>query len=661
MAHRILKDRVSELLPCLGAPEHETPAAHVAPANERLGKSQAGAEHRKKNVGVLRGRDASQKNHGGGGPRSLGEIFRVSFERPAVARVIGIDGNLRDASKVIQSYPLFRRLQPQTRGDHQSSGNTRRGIGERPGIGELSTEVEAADEREQFSESRALGGAKSTGQVGVTPLVQEVFRSLPAQARGREEEDSPRSHVVVSRPNVVEERVPIVSLARKLRTLEYFTLAFGSMVGAGWLIIIDDWLTRGGPLGGILGFLVGSLLLVPIGLTYGRLVAGVPDAGGEVAYTERVFPRAVSFVTGWFVVLAYLVVCPWEAVAIGKLLSRVAPVLDSVEVYRFGGQPVFLYRLLLGLAVTAFICYLNFRGIRSSATFQNVCTFGLLAVFAVFSALGLARGNVSNLTPLFSHPGAGGALVSVLLILQIVPYFMTGFEAVAKSSEEAHSDFQPTGFRNAILLAIGVGGFFYATVMLVVPMVHPWTELTAIPFGTAVAFERAFGSRAIGDFILLGAVISLFKVFNGCFIAATRMVYGMGKRGLVHSSLARVHARFQTPHLAIAFVGLVTVIATFLGDALLVPLSELGSLAIAVGWLAACLCFLKGVSWSEDRPPGRSTLAMAGIGAIVALALVLMKLLPFVPGHMSWPQYLGLAVWMSLGFGLWWAAKRFHT
>jgi hypothetical protein len=32
-----------------------------------------------------------------------------------------------------------------------------------------------------------------------------------------------------------------------------------------------------------------------------------------------------------------------------------------------------------------------------------------------------------------------------------------------------------------------------------------------------------------------------------------------------------------------------------------------------------------------------------------------------VPGHMSWPQYLGLAVWMSLGFGLWWAAKRFHT
>src|SRR3990172_2400712 len=257
--------------------------------------------------------------------------------------------------------------------------------------------------------------------------LHQVSRFLSPQARGREEEDSRQSHVVVSRPNVAEESTPVTKLARKLRTVEYFTLAFGSMVGTGWLIVIDDWLTRGGPLGGILGFLVGSLLLVPIRLTYGRLVAGLPDAGGEAAYTERVFPRAVSFVTGWFVVLAYLIVCPWEAVAIGKLLSRVAPVLDSVELYRFGGQPVFLYRLLLGLARGAFICYLNYRGIRSSATFQNVCTFGLLAVFAIFSALGLLRGDVSNLTPLFSHPGTGGALVSVLLVLQIVPYFMTGF------------------------------------------------------------------------------------------------------------------------------------------------------------------------------------------------------------------------------------------
>jgi basic amino acid/polyamine antiporter, APA family len=440
-------------------------------------------------------------------------------------------------------------------------------------------------------------------------------------------------------------------LDRRLGGTEYFTLGFGTMVGAGWLVLLDDFLRRGGPAGGALGFLLGALFLVPIGLTYGRLVAALPDAGGEVAYTERVFPRWVSLLTGWFVVLAYLVVCPWEAVAIGKLVSRVAPGLDTIRLYELGGQPVFLPRLGVGLALAAAIGFLNYRGIRFSALFQNVCTFGLLAVFALFTVLGLLKGNASYLTPLFAHPGTGGAFVSILLILQVVPYYMTGFESVAKSSEEARAGFGGSGFRKAILSAIAAGAVFYSTVMLVVPYVHPWLELTRVPFGTAVAFERAFGSRLIGDVILLGAVLSLFKVWNGCFVAATRLIYGMARRRLLHPALAGVHDRFLTPHVAIAFVSALTVVGALLGDAALVPISELGALAIAVGWLVACVCFLMGVSW-EASPPSRRAILTAQLGAFVAGGMVLMKLLPFVPGHMTWLEVSCLAAWMLLGLSL---------
>jgi amino acid transporter len=429
------------------------------------------------------------------------------------------------------------------------------------------------------------------------------------------------------------------------------------MGGAGWLLVIDDWLRRGGPAGGILGFLIGGLLLLPIGLTYGRLVGRLPDAGGEVAYTERVFPSSISFVTGWFMTLAYLIVCPWEAVAIGKLASRAFPVLNSVELYTFGGSPVYLCRLLLGFAVTGFICYLNYRGIRFSATFQNWCTFGLLAVFAVFSLLGLVEGNLSNLTPAFSHPGEVGALVSVLLVLQIVPYFMVGFESVAKSSEEARPDFKKRGFKRAILLSLAVGAGFYAGVILVVSMVYPWRELTTLSFGTAVAFERAFQSRMLGDLILLGAVVSLFKVFNGCFVAATRMIYGMGKRQLVHPSLAQVHPRFLTPHISIAFAGAITVVGALMGEAVLVPISEVGSMAVSVGWLAACLSYLKGVGWDDGTKPGIGATLAAGLGALVSIVFILMKLLPFVPGHLTGVEYLSLVAWMAIGVVLWRAAK----
>ena len=50
---------------------------------------------------------------------------------------------------------------------------------------------------------------------------------------------------------------------------------------------------------------------------YGKLAASLPDAATEVAYTAAVFPRSVSFATGWIVTLSYLIVCPYEAVAIG--------------------------------------------------------------------------------------------------------------------------------------------------------------------------------------------------------------------------------------------------------------------------------------------------------------------------------------------------------
>src|SRR5215468_5425323 len=72
----------------------------------------------------------------------------------------------------------------------------------------------------------------------------------------------------------------VTQLARKLRLTDYFTLAWGTMVGVGWLVVMDDWLLRGGTLGGILGFAIGGTLLLPVGYVYGKLVMAMPDAAG---------------------------------------------------------------------------------------------------------------------------------------------------------------------------------------------------------------------------------------------------------------------------------------------------------------------------------------------------------------------------------------------
>jgi basic amino acid/polyamine antiporter, APA family len=445
---------------------------------------------------------------------------------------------------------------------------------------------------------------------------------------------------------------PSPHLQRSLSALEYFAFGFGSMVGVGWLVVMDDWLARGGPAGAMLGFALGGLLLLPVALTYGRLVRDIPDAGAEIAYTEGAFPPLASFGTGWVMVLAYAIVCPWEAVAIGNLLARVFPALNTHPLYVVAGRTIFLPRLAAGLALTALIAVVNFRGIRPSGRFQAVTTLGLLACFIVFVALGFARGSARHLEPLFARPGTAGAFGSVLLVAQIVPYFMTGFESVAKGSEEAAPGFDPRGFGRAMTRAVLVGAAFYVLIIAAISFVFPWHDLVAGRLGTEAAFARAFGSDTIARLILFAAFLSLLKVFNGNFVAATRLLYAMGRRHLIHPTVARIHPRWGTPSVAIGLLALFTIAGACLGDALLIPISEVGSLAAGVGWCAACLALIV----RARRGDGRSSLAggqrLAALGAVVSAAIVLMKVVPAVPGSFTRAEWIALAAWVGLGLAL---------
>jgi amino acid transporter len=133
-------------------------------------------------------------------------------------------------------------------------------------------------------------------------------------------------------------------------------------------------------------------------------------------------------------------------------------------------------------------------------------------------------------------------------------------------------------------------------------------------------------------------------------VAATRLVLAIGRRGLVHPSLARVHPSHGTPAAAIWLVAGLTVAASFFGDALLVPVTEVGSLAAGVGWLSACVAWLLRVD-DEPRWP-------AFAGATVAAVFIAMKVLPFVPGSFTPAEWIALAAWLALGWLCWMARRR---
>jgi APA family basic amino acid/polyamine antiporter len=433
----------------------------------------------------------------------------------------------------------------------------------------------------------------------------------------------------------------MATLARKLRFADYFALAFGTMVGVGWLVLMDDWLGRGGPLGAILGFALGGILLLPVGYVYGQWVQRLPDAAGEAAYTAQVFPPIVSYFTGWMMLLAYFIVCPWEAVAVGKLAAYIFPSLNSYELYRVAGQPVFLPRLLLGIALTLFLAILNYRGIRLSASFQNWTTTVMLLLFVVLLGISAAHGAPANFHPAFHAT----PFISIVLTLQIVPYFLTGFESAPKVAEEAHLEFPSTGFFRAIAMALLVGALFYVLAIAAVAYVAPWQGLLGKRFVTAIAFEQALGARWPVRLILLMAMFGLFQCFNGNFVASSRLLFAYGRRRTIPPRFGEVHEKFLTPSVAVLGIAVGTLAGVLLGDALLVPVTEVGSMASALGWLAACLSF-----WLVEKKI--SMRVVTGLGIIVSLLLFLMKVLPVIPGHFSTAEWIALGIWLALGAAL---------
>jgi basic amino acid/polyamine antiporter, APA family len=431
----------------------------------------------------------------------------------------------------------------------------------------------------------------------------------------------------------------MTTLARKLRLADYFALAFGVMVGTAWLVVMDDILQRGGPLGAILGFTAGALMLLPIGYVYGQLVRAIPDAAAEVAYVANYFPPTVGFVAGWMVFLSYFLTCPFEALAAGRITGYLFPRLNAFELYRLGGRSVYLPHILLGLLITVMLTWLNYQGIQASARLGKWTTFTFLTLVVVFALAGAQHGSVANLHPLFSH----SPLISILLVWQIIPWLLGGFESVGKYAEEASPDFRARDFSVAIVLTILVGLVFFWVVISTVAYVAPWPSLkNNLQFPTAVAFERALHAHWIVVLIMASALVALLQAFNANMVASSRLLFAMGRRNMLNHRLSYVHPVNRTPAAAIIAVGAATVLTMLLGEAGLVPILEVGAVASGIGWMAGCAAYY-------CMKPGFFGRAAAVFGLLVTILMVLVKVVPIVPGHFTRHEWIALAIWAALG------------
>ena len=174
------------------------------------------------------------------------------------------------------------------------------------------------------------------------------------------------------------------SFLRVLSRKDVIALAFGAMIGWSWVVLTGTWITSAGSIGAILAFLIGGGALVLVGLTYAELASALPFAGGEHVYSYRALGKQASFVCTWSIILGYMSVIAFEAVALPTVMSSLIPSINSIYLWNVAGWDVYLVWVLTGVAGAVVMTVLNVLGVKIVAVVQTTVVIMILVVGFAF-------------------------------------------------------------------------------------------------------------------------------------------------------------------------------------------------------------------------------------------------------------------------------------
>lgn len=443
-----------------------------------------------------------------------------------------------------------------------------------------------------------------------------------------------------------------------------FSLAFGAMIGVGWVTAMGSWLSNAGPLGAVIAFFLGGLIILVIGFCYAEVTAALPLSGGEVAYAYKAYGPSKSFIIGWFLTFGYLSVSAFEAVSINKVLSYLIPAIDYLPVYSVNGSPVYLLHIGISAFFVLLISAINYTGVKNSARFQVGLTVLFVLLTFVFVVAGFILGEWRNLDPFFSGNTTASITSGIAMVLVTVPFWFVGFDTIPQAAEEADQSISYRTIGLLILVSIIAAVCFYILLILSTSMAAPWNDILGEKLPTASAFGTASGSPILVNIILITALVGLLTSWNGFFLAGSRVLFALGRGKIISPQFGKSHPKYQTPYYAVIFSGMVTFAASLMGQGAMVAFVNVGSLCIVIAFFGVSFSFLALRKKFPDlhRPfyaPGGRILGFISIAC--TLCMLLAMVYPGSAAALAWPLEWGIFfVFTLVGMIFWWrsAASR---
>ena len=433
------------------------------------------------------------------------------------------------------------------------------------------------------------------------------------------------------------------SFVRVLGQKDVIALAFGAMIGFGWVVLVGTWLLDAGSLGAIIAFLIGGILVLFVGLTYSELVSAMPKAGGEHNYAWRALGATGGFVASWAIALGYVSVVAFEAVALPTAVNYLAP-LETGSLWTVAGYDVYLSWVAVGFIGAVVITALNYIGIRPSAIFQFIAVLFLFGIALLFLLGTFVGGSAQNFTPLVA-----GGIAGLLSVILMTPFLFVGFDIIPQSAEEINLSFRQIGI--LLIVSVIMATAYYIIIIIGVGTGMTQAALQDTELAAAEGMGNLFGSQIFANILILGGVAGILTSWNGFLIGGSRIIYAMAESGMLPAWLAKIHPRFRTPSNAILLVGVLSLISPFFGESALVWLVNAGGLGIVIAYLVVAISFLV----LRRREPEMERPFRAGRGPIIGIIAVVLSLgfvsqyLPGMPSGLGVTEWIIIGIWTVVG------------
>ena len=416
-------------------------------------------------------------------------------------------------------------------------------------------------------------------------------------------------------------------LTKAISSSQFFTLAFGCMIGIAWVVVLGDLLRLAGPLGTMLGFVGAGLISMVIGLCYAEITTIFPASGGEVVYAYEIYGIKTCFAVGWCLALGYVALTTFEGISLGWVAYTLFPALRGTPLYTTRGNAIDSGTLIMGLGGMAVLMFLNYRGAKLAAKFQEGVTYIKIGIAVICICVGIRYGHVANLHPLFLRDSTGSIWPGVLGVFLTGAFWYAGFNVISAAAGEKSQSTSLRMVGRMVVLAVGLAIVFYCLVILACCMLYPWQQLTTLNLGVATVFQVSLGSTLLTKMILTAALLGNITAWNAFLIGASRVLFALGRARIIGESFGAVHPVFGSPARAIAFVGIVSSIGVFLGRGLILPIVNVTSSCFALVFLLICAGLVK--TRLEGTGRGRLTVSREEFSQLVWGVLALFSCLSY--------------------------------